>query len=56
VIDHLHRLGARYFITTRWRELESERPEAAAFVAMYQDIPIGGVPADTRLIDLKRRK
>jgi hypothetical protein len=56
VIDQLRRLGARYFVTTRWRELKSERPEAAAFLEMYQDLSIGGAPEDTRLIDLRLRK
>jgi hypothetical protein len=56
VIDNLRRLGARYFVTTRWRELKTERPEAAAFLEMYQDLSITGVPADTRLVDLRLRK
>jgi 4-amino-4-deoxy-L-arabinose transferase-like glycosyltransferase len=56
VIDNLRRLGARYFITTRWRELKSERPEAAAFLEMYQDLPLAGVPGDTRFVDLRLRK
>jgi 4-amino-4-deoxy-L-arabinose transferase-like glycosyltransferase len=56
VIDNLRRLGARYFVTTRWRELQRERPEAAAFLESYQDLSISGVPADTRLIDLRLRK
>jgi hypothetical protein len=56
VIDNLHRLGARYFVTTRWRELKSERAEAAAFLERYQDLSLPGVPADTRLIDLRLRK
>jgi 4-amino-4-deoxy-L-arabinose transferase-like glycosyltransferase len=56
VIDNLRGLGARYFVTTRWRELKSERPEAAAVLEMYQDVLITGVPADTRLVDLRLRK
>jgi hypothetical protein len=32
------------------------RPEAAAFLEMYQDVSITGAPADTRLIDLRLRK
>jgi hypothetical protein len=54
VIDNLRGLGARYFVTTRWRELKSERPETAAFLEMYQDLL--NEPADTRLIDLRLRK
>jgi 4-amino-4-deoxy-L-arabinose transferase-like glycosyltransferase len=56
VIDNLHRLGARYFVTTRWGVLKSQRPEAAAFLEMYQDLSTSGAPADTRLIDLRLRK
>ena len=56
VIDNLRRLGARYFVTSRWRALKTERPEAAAFLEKYQDLSITGVPADTRLIDLRLRK
>jgi hypothetical protein len=56
VIDNLRQLGARYFVTTRWRALKAERPEAAAFLEMYQDLSITGVPADTRLVDLRLRK
>jgi hypothetical protein len=56
VIDNLRRLGARYFVTTRWSELKRESPEAAAFLEMYQDLSITGVPADTRLVDLRLRK
>jgi len=56
VIDNLRRLGAHYFVTTRWRELKSERPEAAAFLETYQDLSITGAPPDTRLVDLRLRK
>src|SRR5262249_10175914 len=56
VIDNLRRLGARYFVTTRWTELKNVRPDAAAFLEMYQDVSITGSPADTRLIDLRLRK
>jgi hypothetical protein len=56
VIDNLRGLGARYFVTTRWRELNSARPETAAFLELYQDLSITGAPADTRLVDLRMRK
>ena len=56
VIDNLRQLGARYFVTTRWRELKRERPDAAAFLEIYQDLSITGAPADTRLVDLRLRK
>ncbi len=56
VIDNLRRLGARYFVTTRWAELKNVRPEAAAFLERYQDVAIDGAPGDTRLIDLRMRR
>jgi hypothetical protein len=56
VIDNLRGLGARYFVTTRWSDLERERPEAAALLEQYQDLLITGAPADTRLLDLQLRK
>jgi 4-amino-4-deoxy-L-arabinose transferase-like glycosyltransferase len=56
VIENLRGLGARYFVTTRWRDLKSERPDAAAVLEMYQDVLIADAPADTRLIDLRLRK
>jgi hypothetical protein len=56
VIDNLHRRGARYFVTTRWRELKRDKPETAAFLDTYQDVSITGLPADTRLVDLRLRK
>jgi hypothetical protein len=43
-------------VTTRWSELKSVRPEAAAFLEMYQDVAIDGAPSDTRLIDLRLRQ
>ena len=39
VIDNLRRLGARYFVTTRWTELKSARPEAAAFLEIVSGRP-----------------
>jgi len=56
VIDNLRRLGARYFVTTRWMELKKVSPEAAAFLERYQDVAIDGAPGDTRLIDLRIRR
>ena len=55
VIDNLRRLGARYFVTTRWQEVKSARPEAAAFIELFQDVPVDGAPPGTRLIDLRQR-
>lgn len=56
VIDNLRRLGARYFVTTRWSEFKSVRPDSAAFLEMYEDVAIDGAPGNTRLIDLRLRK
>ncbi len=56
VIDNLRQLGARYFVTTRWPEVKNAKPDAAAFLELYQDVPIDGAPAGTRLIDLRQRR
>ena len=56
VIENLRRLGARYFVTTRWDEMKNARPDTATFLEMYQDMPVGGAPAGTRLIDLRQRE
>jgi hypothetical protein len=56
VIENLRALGARYFVTTRWRDFRSERPDSAAVLETYQDLSITGAPADTRLVDLRVRK
>ena len=55
VIDNLRHLGARYFVTTRWEEVKSARPEAAAFLELFQDVPVDGAPPGTRLIDFRQR-
>jgi len=55
VIDNLRRLGARYFVTTRWQEVKTARPDAAAFIELFQDVPVDGAPPGTRLIDLRQR-
>ncbi len=56
VVQNLRQLGARYFVTTRWDEMKNAKPETAAFLEMYQDVPVGGAPAGTRLIDLRQRR
>ena len=56
VVQNLRQLGARYFVTTRWEEFRNAKPDTAAFLEMYQDVPVGGAPAGTRLIDLRQGK
>jgi hypothetical protein len=56
VVQNLRQLGARYFVTTRWPEFKNARPETASFLELYQDVPVDGAPAGTRLIDLRQRK
>jgi hypothetical protein len=56
VADNLRRLGARYFVTTRWDELKNARPDTAAFLELYQDVPVDGAPPGTRLIDFRQRR
>jgi len=56
VVQNLRQLGARYFVTTRWNELKNAKPDTAAFLELYQDVPLGGAPSGTRLIDLRQRR
>jgi 4-amino-4-deoxy-L-arabinose transferase-like glycosyltransferase len=56
VVQNLRQLGARYFVTTRWDELKNAKPDTAAFLELYQDVPLGGAPPGTRLFDLRLRK
>jgi hypothetical protein len=56
VVQNLRQLGARYFVTTRWEEIKNAKPDTAAFLEMYQDVPVAGAPAGTRLFDLRFRK
>jgi 4-amino-4-deoxy-L-arabinose transferase-like glycosyltransferase len=53
VIEGLRQRGARYFVTTRWSEVQRVRPEAAAFVDRYQELNLSGLPGDTRVLDLR---
>jgi len=56
VVENLRQLGARYFVTTRWEEVKNARPDTAAFLELYQELPTAGAPAGTRLIDLRLRR
>lgn len=53
VIDNLRRLGARYFVSTRWSEVKKTRPDAAAFLEQYREVPLPGAPNDTLMFDLR---
>jgi 4-amino-4-deoxy-L-arabinose transferase-like glycosyltransferase len=53
VIDNLRRLGARYFVSTRWSEVKKTRPDAAAFLERYREVPLAGAPTDTLMFDLR---
>lgn len=55
VVGNLRQLGARYFVTTRWPEFKTARPETASFLELYQNVPVNGAPPGTRLIDLRQR-
>jgi hypothetical protein len=56
VIDGLRARGARYFVTTRWSEVQRMRPEAATFVDRYRELKLSGLPRDTRILDLRAYK
>jgi 4-amino-4-deoxy-L-arabinose transferase-like glycosyltransferase len=53
VIDNLRGLGARYFVSTQWSEVKRTRPDAAAFLERYREVPLPGAPADTLMFDLR---
>jgi 4-amino-4-deoxy-L-arabinose transferase-like glycosyltransferase len=56
LVSHLRDMGARYFATTRYREIEQERPEVTRFLADFESVPIEGASADVQLFDLFRRR
>jgi hypothetical protein len=53
VVENLRGLGARYFVSTRWSEVKRTRPDAAAFLERYREVPLPGAPADTLMFDLR---
>ena len=52
VIDGLKRRGARFFVSTVWSRIEHERPETAAYLALYQRVDLAGAPKDMAVFDL----
>lgn len=56
MIGRLHDKGARYFGTTIWPQIEAGRPLVAEYLDAFETVPLGRVPAGTRLIDLSRPK
>ena len=56
MIARLHDKGARYFATTIWPRIESQRPMVAAYLDEFESVPLGRVPGGTRLVDLSRPK
>jgi 4-amino-4-deoxy-L-arabinose transferase-like glycosyltransferase len=54
LVDWLRKRGARYFVTTEWRELSEGNPAVAAHVARHRRVPLEGAPPQTRLFDLRQ--
>ncbi len=53
LVPHLAARGARYFVTTNWRELEAQKPEVAArLLGCCKEIVLTDVPSGVRLFDL----
>jgi hypothetical protein len=49
VIEHLVRTrGARYFVTTVWRELEAEKPDVAAYLLRQRGVVLPPLGRDLR--------
>jgi hypothetical protein len=53
-LDWLRRLGAAYFAATRWKDLQRNNPELAAYLSRHAQVPLAGAPPDTVLFDLRR--
>jgi 4-amino-4-deoxy-L-arabinose transferase-like glycosyltransferase len=55
VIEHLRSTrGARYLATPRWNELQSEKPDVAAYLGQFKFVVLpGDLPGNVRLVDLK---
>ena len=56
VLEHLRRKGARYFVSTVWPRVVSERPEAAAYLQLHPQMELHGAPRDTVVFDLSGRR
>ena len=53
LIERLRGARARYFVTTRWAELERERPEAAQHLRYFTEMSVPNAPADTKAFQFR---
>ena len=52
LIAWLHKRGANLFVTTQWSRIQADVPEAAAYLAHFDQMPLAGAPSDTVVFDL----
>ena len=52
IVENLRRLGAEYFITTRWNEVADAHPETTAHLARFPDMEVDDAPG-VRIIRLR---
>ena len=52
IVENLRRLGAHYFITTRWGELEEVHPETVAHLERFPEASVDGAPG-VRVLKLR---
>jgi 4-amino-4-deoxy-L-arabinose transferase-like glycosyltransferase len=56
VMDRLYQKGARYFVTTRWGDLQRDNPTLAQYVRSHREVPLREPRRDTVVVDLNERR
>jgi hypothetical protein len=56
LVEVLRRRGAVFFATTNWPRLQAQRPETAAMLERFEQVPLQDPPAGSALFDLTRRR
>jgi 4-amino-4-deoxy-L-arabinose transferase-like glycosyltransferase len=52
-IEWLRRVGAGYFVTTDWSDVQRDNRDLADYLTRYRPVPLSGEPAGTRVFDLR---
>ncbi|HXW03718.1 MAG TPA: glycosyltransferase family 39 protein [Vicinamibacterales bacterium] len=52
-VEWLRRVGAGYFVTTDWQDLQRDNRELVEYLSRYRPVQLAGEPAGTRLFDLR---
>jgi 4-amino-4-deoxy-L-arabinose transferase-like glycosyltransferase len=52
VLDRLHKMGARYFVTTRWREVRGADTGVREYLEQHRQVRLAGAHRDTVMFDL----